>query len=108
MQKVVIGWLFNDDLRARGQESEKKNQNVCGKVGKQHHNLIQARGWESENPGLSRPVNLPTILGRFVTLKRSGLKYGPEKADSKKQGHFYSKREEADPKKISGRTDKLE
>ena len=24
--KVVIGWLFNDDLRAKGQEPEKKKE----------------------------------------------------------------------------------
>jgi hypothetical protein len=34
-------------------------------------------------------------MGRFVTLKKSGPKYGLQKAGCKKQGHCYSKREEA-------------
>ena len=28
-------------------------------------------------------------MGQFVTLKKSGPKYGPEKAGHKKQGHCY-------------------
>ena len=34
-------------------------------------------------------------MGRFVTMKKSGPKYGLQQAGCKKQGHCYSKREEA-------------
>ena len=73
----------------------------------------------------------PDIFLGSGTLKKQGPKYGVQKAGCKKQGHCYSKREEAawsflslsnndpiflhpnflkvpDPKKISGRPDKLE
>ena len=39
-KKVVIWWLFNDDLRAREQEQEEKNPEIPRPSGKKSHDLM--------------------------------------------------------------------